>query len=118
MFLSRPLRIAGAATPTALRRGASDGGVGRAGQRAERDRRDGHDRRLDRNSACVSVPGDPESTTARADPSLAASFHPVRSPDAKQYTDWIGNYLFYQPIGSGGRDEGTPAAADPPDRCD
>ncbi len=30
----------------------------------------------------------------------------MQSPDAKQYTDWIGNYLFYQPIGQGGRDQG------------
>ena len=30
----------------------------------------------------------------------------VTSPDEKQYTDWIGNYLFYQPIGQGGRDQG------------
>lgn len=37
-----------------------------------------------------------------ANPNLATSFHPVQSPDASQYTDWIGNYLFYQPIGGGG----------------
>jgi hypothetical protein len=24
----------------------------------------------------------------------------VASPDAKQYNNWIGNYLFYQPVGS------------------
>ncbi len=29
---------------------------------------------------------------------VASSFHPVPSPAAHQYTDWIGNYLFYQPI--------------------
>ncbi len=38
-------------------------------------------------------------------PALASSFHPVISPDAKQYTDWIGNYLFYQPIGGGRQDQ-------------
>jgi hypothetical protein len=32
---------------------------------------------------------------------LASSFHPVVSPDADQYNDWIGNYLFYQPVGGG-----------------
>ncbi len=37
-------------------------------------------------------------------PALASSFHPVISPDAKQYTNWIGNYLFYQPI-AGGREQ-------------
>jgi feruloyl esterase len=31
----------------------------------------------------------------------ATSFHPVRSPGA-HYTDWIGNYLFSQPVGGGG----------------
>ncbi len=36
------------------------------------------------------------------DPTQAASFHAVPSPGA-HYTDWIGNRLFYQPIGSGGR---------------
>ena len=42
-----------------------------------------------------------------ANPALASSFHPVISPDATaQYTDWIGNYLFYQPIG-GRSDRGT-----------
>jgi hypothetical protein len=30
----------------------------------------------------------------------AASFHPVASPEAGQDNDWIGNYLFYRPIGS------------------
>ena len=34
----------------------------------------------------------------------AASFHPVASPGA-HYTDWLGNYLFYRPVG-GRRDEG------------
>jgi hypothetical protein len=29
----------------------------------------------------------------------AASFHPVVSPDARDYSPWIGNDLFYQPIG-------------------
>lgn len=33
-------------------------------------------------------------------PDDASSFHPVASPDAKQYNNWIGNYLFYQPVGS------------------
>jgi hypothetical protein len=28
----------------------------------------------------------------------AASFHPVVSPHANDYSRWIGNYLFYQPI--------------------
>ena len=32
-----------------------------------------------------------------ADPSLVTSFHPVTSPHANDYSDWIGNYLFYQP---------------------
>jgi Tannase and feruloyl esterase len=35
-----------------------------------------------------------------ADPSAAASFHPVTSSNPA-YTDWLGNYLFYQPVGSG-----------------
>lgn len=33
----------------------------------------------------------------------AASFHPVASRHAQDYSQWIGNYLFYQPIGGGGR---------------
>jgi hypothetical protein len=37
-------------------------------------------------------------------PNSAASFHPVASPGA-HYTEWIGNYLFFQPIG-GGHDRG------------
>ena len=41
-----------------------------------------------------------------ANPNLAASFHAVPSPDATQYTNWIGNYLFYQPIGGRGSDRG------------
>ncbi|MBV9805741.1 MAG: tannase/feruloyl esterase family alpha/beta hydrolase [Solirubrobacterales bacterium] len=32
------------------------------------------------------------------DPNAASSFHPVASPGA-HYTDWIGNYLFYEPVG-------------------
>jgi hypothetical protein len=28
------------------------------------------------------------------DPNSATSFHAVVSPDAKQYTNWYGNYLF------------------------
>ncbi len=36
---------------------------------------------------------------------LASSFHAVVSPDAGQYNDWIGNYLFYQPI-AGHQEEG------------
>jgi len=28
------------------------------------------------------------------DPNSASNFHPVPSPEAKQYTDWYGNYLF------------------------
>ena len=36
----------------------------------------------------------------------AASFHAVPSPGA-HYTNWLGNYLFYQPVGgSGGSEEG------------
>jgi feruloyl esterase len=31
-------------------------------------------------------------------PDDASSFHPIVSPDANQYNDWIGNYLFYQPV--------------------
>jgi hypothetical protein len=30
----------------------------------------------------------------------------VASPDANEYTNWIGNYLFYQPIGGGRQDRG------------
>jgi hypothetical protein len=37
-------------------------------------------------------------------PNDASSFDPVPSPGA-HYTDWIGNYLFFQPVG-GGRDRG------------
>jgi feruloyl esterase len=36
------------------------------------------------------------------DPNSAASFNPVTSPGA-HYTDWLGNHLFFQPIGGGGR---------------
>jgi hypothetical protein len=32
------------------------------------------------------------------DPNSAASFHPVASPGA-HYTDWIGNFLFFRPVG-------------------
>lgn len=32
------------------------------------------------------------------DPNNAASFQPVHSPGA-HYTDWIGNYLFFRPVG-------------------
>jgi Tannase and feruloyl esterase len=39
------------------------------------------------------------------DPNSAASFHSVDSPGA-HYTNWIGDYLFFQPIGGGGRDRG------------
>ena len=28
----------------------------------------------------------------------ASSFHPVLSPHAQDYSRWIGNYLFYQPV--------------------
>jgi tannase/feruloyl esterase len=35
------------------------------------------------------------------DPNNAASFHAVPSPGA-HYTDWYGNYLFFQPIGGRG----------------
>jgi hypothetical protein len=28
----------------------------------------------------------------------ASSFHAVVSPDARDYTPWIGNYLFYRPV--------------------
>ncbi|HLH67429.1 MAG TPA: tannase/feruloyl esterase family alpha/beta hydrolase [Solirubrobacteraceae bacterium] len=31
----------------------------------------------------------------------ASSFHPIVSPHADEYSPWIGNYLFYQPIGVG-----------------
>jgi feruloyl esterase len=31
-------------------------------------------------------------------PNDEANFHPVPSPEAGQYDNWIGNYLFYQPI--------------------
>jgi feruloyl esterase len=30
----------------------------------------------------------------------ASSFHPVVSPHANEYSDWIGNYLFTQPVGT------------------
>jgi hypothetical protein len=33
--------------------------------------------------------------------SVAANFHPVVSPHAGDYSNWIGNDLFYQPIGEG-----------------
>jgi feruloyl esterase len=39
-------------------------------------------------------------------PNDASSFHPATSPAARQYTSWIGDYLFYQPV-AGGRDERT-----------
>jgi hypothetical protein len=40
--------------------------------------------------------------TGSGDPNSAASFHAVDSPGA-HYTHWIGDYLFFQPIGDGGR---------------
>jgi len=39
------------------------------------------------------------------DPNSVGSFHAVASPGA-HYTNWYGNYLFFQPIGGGGRDRG------------
>jgi feruloyl esterase len=39
------------------------------------------------------------------DPNDAGNFHPVASPGA-HYTDWIGNNLFFQPIGGGSSDAG------------
>ena len=49
----------------------------------------------------------PQYNGGGADPTKATSFHAVRSPDADQYTNWIGNYLFYEPVsGGGGRDQG------------
>ena len=39
------------------------------------------------------------------DPNAESSFHPVASPGA-HYTDWIGSYLFYEPIGGGGGGRG------------
>ena len=39
------------------------------------------------------------------DESSAASFHSVVS-SAAHYTSWIGNYLFFQPIGGRGLDQG------------
>ncbi|MBV9046674.1 MAG: tannase/feruloyl esterase family alpha/beta hydrolase [Solirubrobacterales bacterium] len=38
--------------------------------------------------------------------SEATSFHPVVSPHAGAYSAWIGNYLFYQPIGLPGEPSG------------
>jgi feruloyl esterase len=40
------------------------------------------------------------------DPNQASSFHPVIAPayaDHTDYIDWLGNYLFHQPIGAGER---------------
>jgi Tannase and feruloyl esterase len=39
------------------------------------------------------------------DPSSALSFHAVTSPGA-HYTNWYGNYLFFEPVGGGGSDRG------------
>jgi feruloyl esterase len=39
------------------------------------------------------------------DPNAAGSFHAVDSPGA-HYTNWLGNYLFFQPIGGGDGREG------------
>ena len=39
------------------------------------------------------------------DPGVAASFHPVVSSGA-HYTSWIGNYLFFEPVGGGRQDQG------------
>jgi Tannase and feruloyl esterase len=39
------------------------------------------------------------------DQSSASSFHAVRAPGA-HYTDWLGNYLFYEPIGGRGSEQG------------
>ena len=33
----------------------------------------------------------------------ASSFHPVVSPHARDYSPWIGNYLFYQPVDASSR---------------
>jgi feruloyl esterase len=49
-------------------------------------------------------PDIPQYNGGGANPNVATSFHRVPSPEAGQYTDWIGNYLFYQPVG--GREEG------------
>jgi len=43
------------------------------------------------------------------DPTNADSFHPVTAPayaNGSDYTNWYGNYLFYQPIGGRGSDRG------------
>ena len=43
------------------------------------------------------------------DQNSATSFHPVVAPAAARgtdYTNWYGNYLFYQPISGGGHDTG------------
>jgi feruloyl esterase len=37
----------------------------------------------------------------------AANFHPVVSPHADDYSNWIGNGLFYQPVGGGGSGRGA-----------
>ena len=36
----------------------------------------------------------------------AANFHPVVSPHAHDYSQWIGNYLFYQPVDASQRSWG------------
>jgi feruloyl esterase len=36
----------------------------------------------------------------------AANFHPVVSPHARDYSQWIGNYLFYQPVDASSHSRG------------
>jgi hypothetical protein len=40
----------------------------------------------------------PTRDNGSGDPNSASSFHAVPSPGG-HYTDWIGNYLFFRPVG-------------------
>jgi feruloyl esterase len=42
----------------------------------------------------------------------ASSFHPVVSPHARDYSQWIGNYLFYQPVDAFQRSHGDTRRGD------
>jgi hypothetical protein len=62
------------------------------------------------NSATITrpvypYPEVPQYNGNNAPTNQASSFHPVVSPHANDYSNWIGNNLFYQPIGGSARDD-------------
>ena len=71
----------------------SDGAVGRGPHGTDVDHRQRHGERHGADPAGLSVSVHPEVQRQRR-PESASSFHPVLSPEADQYTNWYGNYLF------------------------